>query len=104
MVMQCFWFVPTGDLWRVDYQRQEEQPEDAIPNGTPEVTAMDGTQSHSPLDCIQAILFCSVCSTWPGKMSLRCQFDCMPWLRVLTANSLTFVRVLHHHLAWPPHK
>ena len=60
IVMQCFWFVPTGDLWRVDYQRQEEQPEDAIPNGTPEVTAMDGTHSHSPLDCIQAILFYSI--------------------------------------------
>ena len=60
IVMQCFWFVPTGDLWRVDYQRQEEQPEDAIPNGTREVTAMDGTHSHSPLDCIQDILFYSI--------------------------------------------
>ena len=42
--MQCFWFVPTGDLWRVDYQHLEDQPASAIPNGTPEVTAMDGNQ------------------------------------------------------------
>jgi hypothetical protein len=50
--MQCFWFVPTGDLWRVDYQRLEEQPEDAMSNSTPEVTAQDGTASHFSLACI----------------------------------------------------
>ncbi len=31
-LMQCFWFVPTGDLWRVDYQRLEEQPQNATSN------------------------------------------------------------------------
>ena len=40
--MQCFWYVPTGQLWRVDYQRLEDQPDDAISNTTPQVTAMDG--------------------------------------------------------------
>ena len=40
--MQCFWYVPTGQLWRVDYQRLEDQPDDAISNTIPQVTAMDG--------------------------------------------------------------
>lgn len=44
--LQCFWFVPTGNLWRVDYQRLEDQPASAIPNGIPEVTAQDGERSH----------------------------------------------------------
>lgn len=43
---QCFWFVPTGDLWRVEYQRLEEQPQDATSNTTPEVTAQDGPDSN----------------------------------------------------------
>lgn len=43
--MQCFWYVPTGELWRVDYQRLEDQPDDAASNTTPQVTAMDGTSN-----------------------------------------------------------
>ena len=57
-VMQCFWFVPTGDLWRVDYQRLEEQPENATSNTTPEVTAQDGTASHFSLTCKSVGAFC----------------------------------------------
>lgn len=50
--MQCFWFVPTGDLWRIDYQRLEDEPASAIPNGTPEVTAFDGEKPAAVIDAI----------------------------------------------------
>ena len=51
-MVQCFWYVPTGDLWRVDYQRLEDQPDDAISNTTPEVSAMDGMPSHKLHDIL----------------------------------------------------
>ena len=69
LVTQCFWFVPTGDLWRVDYQRLEDEPASAIPNGTPEVTAMDGKH------CLYTGLYsCLHCQMHPVaiRSPLRC--------------------------------
>lgn len=68
--MQCFWYVPTGELWRVDYQRLEDQPDDATSNTTPQVTAMDGMSNYaiSPLAEIDgsALLQCWAASVCTG--------------------------------------
>lgn len=59
--MQCFWYVPTGQLWRVDYQRLEDQPDDAISNTTPQVTAMDGMPNGITSNCcMRASVYCTV--------------------------------------------
>jgi hypothetical protein len=92
-LLQCFWFVPTGDLWRVDYQRLEEQPQNATSNTTPEVTAQDGTASRFSLTCASALcVFDRASQTVSARLSGIVVWLLLRWtLRILTGyGSATF--------------